>query len=279
MIQLGEKRNAEIAKIIKNYNAKVARLNKKGIDKEKLKSKDVKGAILSGKISLNEFKLIAHNFLSYGEKGLMFEDRTKNRIKLKHETEKLKKEFKERFDTPVQVGKHKTGYNYGQTNDLKLENMKVHIKYYQKLLRGFDFKQIEHVVSKIHKRNEYILSGEFRKVYLDDLEFLANNMGIDVEKVKAMLNDLNNDEFIKFFEDNKILNAIMEEYKDLADGLKDDDDELDIDEAETEENNKEITENLINELEDLLKSRLDKKNKIKEQQQKKQKKKAKKRKK
>jgi len=228
-IRYDKKFNREIYKVVKNFNQKIARLEKTEKDlilPEKMSIKDLKDNYFNRtdlRRKLKELKRYSNRGIEetittsggvtmskYELKNIQIESR---RIKAN-----LTREIKKLQTTkPKNLGKLQTG-TFAQMGDTHYLNLQARRKALEKgdirNLTNEQLQQYSKLLGKTRKNKEYY-NNVFYNNYLDMLTDLGYFYGYDNEKLntlKEKLMTLNSNEFLKLFREEKSIQAILDYY-------------------------------------------------------------------
>lgn len=235
MIRYNKRLNNTISKVVKNYNAKISRLEKKNpylalpdkISVKKLKAESETRKELTRQIeSLKRFsKKGAENtvILPSGEMVSQYELN-----EIKRETARLKRNLTRRINelartTPKTAGKLE-GFTYAEMGSPRLNNMiakRDTLKLMEKdFYEGKDvsYKTFARLLKTIRHKQNY-QTEIFKNNYLDNMLFgQAYFIGYDQNKVnhiKEEMNKLSNRDFLKAFDEETLFQQIRDKYKEF----------------------------------------------------------------
>ena len=247
MINYDKQFNSRINKVVRNFNAKVRRLEKEGIK------------YLPGKVSVADLKSTYFDrdalkrrltqLERFSESGAEQIIQTAGGAKvtrweleaLKEERNYLRKKYTRQMniygDTiPTILGK-KQAVSYAKMGDAKYENLKVLKGSLERditLLDQYEFNRIKkrtYAHTRRYHRQKYVLYANYF-TFLEDVAFKA---GIDedlLNSIKDKLAQMDIDDFMRFFETEKAFSTVIDYYniqKIKSDGY----DKLDIDTIKT----------------------------------------------
>lgn len=227
-IRYDKKINQEINRTIKNFNQKIARLEK-----------DERNLLLPAKISKKELKESVYNrtelirklkeLQSFSQRGAEETVELSSGTKLsKYELNNLKREAKrvkqqltrdiKKLETssPKIFGKKQTT-TFAQMGDQQYLNLKARRKALEKNIEKLDEKQLKQFTSLINKtrKNKQYMNNIFKENYLKMLTDLGYYYDYDNEKMKMMeekLMKLDSNKFLKLFQTDKSVRAILDYY-------------------------------------------------------------------
>ena len=228
-IRYDQKFNREIYKVVKNFNQKVARLEKTEKDlilPDKISIKDLKDSYFNRtdlRRKLKELKRYSNRGIEetittktgiqiskYELKNIQIESR---RIKanLTREIKKLE------INVPRNLGKLQSG-TFAQMGDQYYLNLKARRKALEKgditSLNKQEFETYTKLLGKTKKSKEYY-NNIFYENYLDMLTDLGYFYGYDNQKLndlKQKISNLKSNEFLKLFREEKSIQAILDYY-------------------------------------------------------------------
>lgn len=239
MIRYNKELVNKINKTVRNYNAKINRLqkinpslalpekvtatslrkisdNRKELNRnlEKLKRFSKRGAE-------NTIVLPSGEFISEYELN-----------ELKRESARLQRNLTRRIntlaDTTPKVAGVKGDYTYAEMGDMRLNNMIAKRDTLRKMTKnitaGGDLKNFVKLIETTRNKQNYQISI-FKNNYIDKmLMYEAYAIGYDqkrINEIKEKLNRLSDSDFLKFFDNEKIVQMIRDKYRD-AKSLKGD---------------------------------------------------------
>lgn len=228
-IRYDNKINQEINKTIRNFNQKIARLEKTErqlILPEKITKKELKQSVYTR----TELKRKLKELQRYSTRGIEETLKTTGGVELsKYELINLKKESarvkrnltreinKLKMSSPTIFGK-KTTSTYAQMGDSYLSNLETRRKSLEKgditFLSGEQLKQYKQLLLKTTKNKQYY-NNVFKDNYLKMLTDLGYFYGYDNEKLNDLKNKIRNldsENFLKLFRTEKSIQAILDYY-------------------------------------------------------------------
>ena len=226
MIRYDKKLNQQINKTIKNFNQKIARLEKEErqllpskITKKELKSDYTTRTDLVRKLKeLQRFSKRGAEDIVTSSGGIkttryelinLIKERSRAKRSLTRELKTLETE------SPTIFGK-KTFSTYAQMGDSRYLSIKKKRKALEKDIRKMDREEYERYKKLIGKVNEnYSNMNILKDNYLRMLTDLGYHYGYDnkkLEELKNKLKDLNNDKFTELFNTEKSIKAVTEYY-------------------------------------------------------------------
>lgn len=225
--------NTKITKAVRNYNAKITRLQRSNPSlalPDKVSVKGVKASgnkkeILRTLESLKRFSkrgaedtiiLPSGEFISKYELG-----------ELKRESARLKRNLTKRINTLAgtkpKVAGIEQDYTYAEMGDMRLNNMIAKRNALRKLDKSIgkttSIKDYARFISKTRAKQSYQIDI-FKSNYLDKMLFSqAYFIGYDENKIKTIkekLSNLSNKDFLKAFDNEKLIQMIRDMYQDLT---------------------------------------------------------------
>ena len=227
MINYDKQFNAKINKVVRQFNAKVARLQAKGVKyaPEKISVADLKSTYFerdSLKRKLKQLERFTTRGaeeiveLGGGAKVTKWELTT-----LKSDMAYLKRRYSDKIESygntiPKIMGKPQA-VSYAKMGDARYENLKVLRKSMDKdinKLEQADFNKVKRKTASQMKRlnrQKYILWANYF-TFLEDVAYKADIDPELLESIKQKLEKMDVDEFIKFFETEKAFSSIIDYY-------------------------------------------------------------------
>ena len=263
-IRYDKKINQEINRTIKNFNQKIARLEK--TERELiLPEKITKSKLKENVYTRTELRRKLRQLQRYSTRGIEETIKTKGGVELsKYELINLKKETarvksnltreinKMKITSPKILGKE-TARTFAQMGDSHFLNLQARRSALEKgditLLTMEQLKQYKQLVSK-SAMNKIYYNNVFKDNYMKMLTDLGYYYGYDKEKLdylKSKINEIEGNNFYKLFTDEKAIKAITDYYPAVVSGsitgLNPDDVKEDI---------TNLYDNLIDNLDDIL---------------------------
>lgn len=227
MINYDKQFNAKINKVVRAFNAKVARLEKEGLKyiPQKVSVTDLKATYFerdSLKRRLKQLERFSNRGaeeivqLAGGAKATRWELDT-----LKSDMTYLKKRYSNKLmdygnTIPKVLGKPQA-VSYAKMGDAKYENLKILRKSLDKdlgTLEQADYNKMRRKTASQMRRMEkqkYILWANYF-TFLEDIAYKADIDPELLESIKQKLEKMDIDDFIKFFETEKAFSSIIEYY-------------------------------------------------------------------
>ena len=229
-IRYDKKLNQEINRVIRNYNAKIRRIEKYDDSfnyqlPEKITKQNLKQSVYTRnelRRKLNELKRYSQREV---EKSMQtpggyilsryeFENLKREKARVKRNiTREIKRLESEK---PRVFGKQQS-MTFAQMGDSYYLNLKAKREQLEKkieMLKGDEFKRYEKLVYKTGRSHEY-QSSLFRDNYEKMLTDLGYYTGYDSKKLEVLkdkLNKLNNRQFYKLFQNERAIKSITEYY-------------------------------------------------------------------
>lgn len=228
-IRYDTKLNKEINRTIKNFNQKIARLEKTQRDlilPEKITKSKIKGSVYTRTELQRKLKELQRYSLRGAEETLTTTGGVKisryELTNLKKESARIKRSLtreinKLKVSSPTIFGQ-KTVSTYAQMGDAYLSNLETRRKALEKgditFLSGEQLKQYKQLLLKTSKNKQYY-NNVFKDNYLKMLTDLGYFYGYDNEKLselKQKILTLNSENFLKLFRTEKSIQAILDYY-------------------------------------------------------------------
>lgn len=260
-IRYDKKINKEINRIIKNFNQKIARLEKEGREllPEKITKQDIKESVHTRaqlKQKLKELK-------SFSKRGAEDVITTSGGVNIsKYELENLKKQTavvkakltreinRLKVERPKVFGKMQD-VSFAEMGDVDFLNLQARRKALEKnvnLLNLGDLGRFKSILKKT-KESQELPPEIFKGRYLEMLTDLGYYYNYDKEKMKVLegkLNKLSPNEFLKLFQNDKSIKAIIDYYPIITDTLSS------INPKDIQDDVKVLYDNLIDNIDDIL---------------------------
>lgn len=215
----------EINRTIKNFNQKIARLEKEGREllpekvtkKEIISEVDTRYALRKRLKELQRFsRRGAEEIITLGEGARLtkydYEEIKRSQKALK---QSLTKKIKKYESEPIRVGGKKQDSTFAQSGDKTYLNLVARRKALDKKLENLNKEKLESLrgLIKRSKRSSFYYDSMFMINYIDSLNSTANYYGYDkrkLNKIKEKLLTLKPKEFTDLFNEDKLINAIMD---------------------------------------------------------------------
>ena len=234
MIRYNKELVNKINKTVRNYNAKInrlAKLNPSLALPEKVSARSIKNVSDTRKELLRNLNKLQRFSIRGAEDTIILpsgELVSKYELsELKRESARLQRNLTRRINelagTTPKVAGIKQDYTYAQMGDMRLNNMiakRDTIKRMSKTLSsGGNLKNFMKLLETTRNKQNYQISI-FRNNYIDKmLTYQAYSIGYDSEKlnvIKAKLNKLSDRDFLKFFDEEKIVQIVRDKYIDTS---------------------------------------------------------------
>ena len=233
MIRYDKKLNQEINRTIKNFNQKIARLEKE--NRQMLPSKITKRQLKENVYTRKELNRKLRELQRFSKRGVEEVITTKGGVNLTiYELERIKREnarikrnisreiTRLRTTTPKIFGKATTS-TFSEMGDIDYLNLlarrKALDKNIQKLSRE-EFERFSKLVERSGRNQEY-MNTTFKNNYIDMLLVNAYYINYDenkLEYLKRKLNTLKPNDFLNLFKNDKSIRAILDYYKGISSG-------------------------------------------------------------
>lgn len=227
-IRYDEKINREINKTIKNFNQKIARLEKTERDLL-LPSKITKKELKESVYTRTELKRKLKELQRFSKRGIEDTIETKSGLELsKYEYQNIKREsarlkrnvtreiHRMEISKPKIFGKEQAT-TFAQMGDTKYLNLKARRKALDKsidVLSNDELKRYKELLMKTSKNKTYmntIFKNNYMKM-LTDLGYYYNYNNDKLKKLEDKIKGLKSDDFLKLFENDKSIKAILDYY-------------------------------------------------------------------
>ena len=226
-IRYDKKLNQEINRTIKNFNQKIARLEKQ--DRELLPSKITKKDLKSGVYTRTELCRKLKELQSFSTRGAEDIIETSGGARLtrydyqniKRENTRVKQNITReinrlRVEKPKIFGKTQTS-TFSEMGDTDYLNLVARRKALEKDINKLSRDELERFTKLIEKtgRNQQYMNNIFKQNYFDMLTDLAYYFDYDNEKLnmlKQKLMNLKPNDFLKLFKEDKSIRAILDYY-------------------------------------------------------------------
>ena len=226
-IRYDKKLNQEINRTIKNFNQKIARLEKQ--DRELLPSKITKKDLKSGVYTRTELRRKLKELQRFGTRGVedIIETRGGARLtkydyqNIKRENTRIKRNITReinrlRVEKPKIFGKKQTSTS-SEMGDTDYLNLVARRKALEKDINKLSRDELERFTKLIEKtgRNQQYMNSIFKQNYFDMLTDLGYYFDYDNDKLnilKQKLMNLKPNDFLKLFKEDKSIRAILDYY-------------------------------------------------------------------
>ena len=261
-IRYDKKLNQEINKTIKNFNQKIARLEK--MQKELLPDKISKKELKSSVFTRSELKRRLKELQSFSKRGAEDIITTKGGVRLtKYEFESIKsKNANVKRKLTREINRLKTSrpkifgkvqaVTYAEMGDVDFLNLNARRKALGKDISTLDKNEFERYLKLLDKTNksQSYMNTVFKANYLSMLTDLGYYFNYDDKKLndlKQKLINLKSNDFLKLFKEDKSIRAILDYYPIISNSFNA------IDPDDIKEDVKDLYDNLIDNIEDILK--------------------------
>ena len=226
-IRYDKKLNQEINRTIKNFNQKIARLEKQ--ERELLPSKISKKELKNSVYNRAELQRKLKQLQRFSERGAEEVITTKGGVQLtqydlsnlKRENARIKRNLTReinrlKVDKPKIFGKKQTS-SFSEMGDTDYLNLVARRKALEKDINKLSRDELERFTKLIEKtgRNQQYMNNIFKQNYFDMLTDLAYYFDYDNEKLnmlKQKLMSLKPNDFLKLFKEDKSIRAILDYY-------------------------------------------------------------------
>ena len=226
-IRYDKKLNQEINRTIKNFNQKIARLEKQ--EHELLPNKITKKELKSNVYTRSELKRKLKELQRFSKRGAEEVIETKKGIKItKYELTNIKKENARikrnltreinrlKTNKPKVFGKIQasTFSEMGDTDYLNLVARRKSLEKNIDVLSREEFERFKNLIAKTVKNQQY-MNSVFKENYFEMVTDLAYYFDYDADKLqylKQKLMNLKPNEFLKLFKEDKSIRAILDYY-------------------------------------------------------------------
>ena len=232
MIRYNKELVNKINKTVQNYNAKIRRLEKQNPAlslPEKIKAKSLKN-ISNSRQELNRNLAKLKRFSARGaEENIILPSGDIISVyelsELKRESARLQRNLTRRINelagTTPKVAGVKQDYNYAEMGDMRLNNMIAKRNTLKQMTKNItktgSLSNYKKLIETTKNKQNYQISI-FRNNYIDKmLTYQAYSIGYDKEKInviKEKLNRLNDKDFLKFFDEEKLVQMVRDKYID-----------------------------------------------------------------
>lgn len=240
MINYDKKFNAEINRVVRNFNAKVRRLEHQGLRylPETVSVADLKSTYFDRDSLKRKLKQLERFSTSGAEQIVQTAGGAKTTKwelqALREERDYLRKRYAKKIMeygniVPTSLGKRQD-VSYAKMGDARYENLKVLKKSVEKditMLDQYDFNRVKKStfaqIRRYH-RQKYVLYANYF-TFLEDVAYKADIDEETLNKIKDKLAQMDIDKFMEFFETERAFSAIIDYYniqKVLSDGYSQD---------------------------------------------------------
>lgn len=226
-IRYDKKLNQEINRTIKNFNQKIARLEKQ--ERELLPSKITKKDLKSSVYTRTELRRKLKELQRFGTRGAEDIIETKGGARLtrydyqniKRESTRVKQNITReinrlKVEKPKVFGKTQT-YTFSEMGDTDYLNLVARRKALEKDINKLSRDELERFTKLIEKtgKNQQYMNNIFKQNYFEMLTDLAYYFDYDNDKLnilKQKLMNLKPNNFLKLFKEDKSIRAILDYY-------------------------------------------------------------------
>lgn len=226
-IRYDKKLNQEINKTIKNFNQKVARLEKMG--RELLPLKITKQQLKENSYNRKDLQRKLKQLQRFSKRGIEEVVETKGGVKLtKYELQNIKRENKRikqsitrrinelKVQKPKIFGKEQAS-TYSQMGDSEFTNLVARRKALEKNIEKIDIDELNRLKKLLEKtgNKKVYMDNVFKESYFKMLADLAYYYDYDRNKLNEMrdkLYELKPEKFLKLFNEDKAIKAIVDYY-------------------------------------------------------------------
>ena len=224
-IRYDKKLNQEINRTIKNFNQKIARLEKQ--ERELLPSKITKKDLKSSVYTRSELQRKLKELQRFSSRGAEDIITTRGGVRLtKYELNEIKRENARvkrnitreinrlKVNKPKIFGKSQTA-TFSEMGDTDFLNLVARRKALEKDINRLSREEFERFTKLLEKtgRNQQYMNSIFKENYFDMLTDLAYYFDYDNDKLnllKQKLMKLKPNDFLKLFKDDKSIRAILD---------------------------------------------------------------------
>ena len=241
MARVSRKLDSEISRVIKNYNAKILRLekinkdfeNKYGISKYKLPNKINKTKFKANYYDKDEIRRQLKNLQLFSKRGAenyTFLDSGTSMSK--YELDLLKKELRRaRYNTTRQINQMLTTKvkvagvptdgtlaNMGDKSYLNLISRKSGLSGNINKMSYENIKNLKKLVERTNRSNTYY-NSIFKDNYMDIIKKVSYHFGTDSKEITEKLDKLKPEDFYKLFTNDKAISSVLDYYMVLKDDI------------------------------------------------------------
>lgn len=226
-IRYDKKLNQEINRTIRNFNQKIARLEKQG--KELLPEKITKKELKENVYTRQELKRRIKELQRFGKRGVEEVVETSGGVKItKYELSNIKRENARvkrnitreinrlKVDKPKIFGKEQSS-TFSEMGDTDYLNLLARRKALEKDINRLSRDEFERFTKLIEKtgKNQQYMNNIFKENYFTMLTDLAYYFDYDADKLQLLRQKLMNlkpNDFLKLFKEDKSIRAILDYY-------------------------------------------------------------------
>lgn len=227
MIRYDKKLNAEINRVVKNFNAKVRRLEK--LDNEniiippKVKVSDFKKGYDSRRDLRRQLNYLKMFSKRGSEEKIVTSSYEISRYQLavtKRESTRVKRNLTRRINMYMKIRPSVFGVSQdvtkGQMEDTKLTNLKAKREALNKNLLNLNKEQYNRYLELLHNQSQSSYKDRiFKENYIEMLLGTAYVSGYDINKINEMaskIGELDTNNFIRLFDTESAIKSILENY-------------------------------------------------------------------
>lgn len=259
--------DAEISRVLRNYNAKISRLekvnkdfeNKYGISRYKLPNKISKQEFKESYYDKNEIKRQLKNLQLFSKRGAETYTFLDSGVSMsKYELEVLKKNLRRaRYNTTKKLNEmlqnkvkvagvptDGTLANMGDKSYLNLVSRKSGLSGNINKMSYENIKNLKKLVNRTNRSNTYY-NSIFKDNYIDIINKVSYHFGTDSTNIINKLNKLKPEDFYKLFTNDKAISSVLDYYMVLKD---------DIDVSLNQESANNLFDLLNNNIDEIIKS-------------------------
>lgn len=232
MIRYDEKLNREINRIVTNYNAKINRLNKKGISNipsklTKTKIEEIK-KISKSRLELRRELKYYQRFSSRGGEKIINVNGT-NIPRYQYETIKeltrlSKRRYNKQIKTLETTNKRGTQYKIAQLESVEMRNLKSRLNYVNKNIEDIENfnKYIETLFRNRSVTDPSIFLENYKKMLKDNFEIYGIDESI-FKEINSYLNTLSGNRFYALYQSSSLMKEVLYAYGFIKDIQNEDD--------------------------------------------------------
>lgn len=233
-IRYDKKLNQEINRTIRNFNQKIARLEKE--ERELLPSKITKKELKASAYNRTDLRRKLKELQRFSERGAEQIIETKSGVRLtkyqlkniKIENARVKRNITReinrlKMQKPKIFGKKQTS-TFSEMGDTDYLNLVARRNALEKDINKLNKEEFERFTKLIERtgRNQQYMNGIFKENYFEMLTDLAYYFDYDQEKLNKLKDNLMNlksNDFMKLFKEDKSIRAILDYYPVITNGF------------------------------------------------------------
>lgn len=266
-IRYDKKLNQEINRVIRNFNQKVARLEKeqRELTPAKVSKKELKGEVYTRA----ELRRELNKLRRFSKRGAEDVVTTQGGVRttqyelenIKRETARVKSQLTRRINTmkykkPKIFGKETAG-SYASMGDSDYTELVAKRKSLDKDIDKIDKDTLSRLKSMVGKlgKNKHYMDTMFKENYINMLTSNGYFVGYDNEKLellKSKLMQLKPDDFYRLFQEDKSIQAVLDYYPFMSGKIKGAKNQL-IDPSTIKDDVTNLYDNLIDNIDEILK--------------------------